>query len=72
MSLVKTIEKISTTAQLISFDLDRSWNSQWLIASLREAIAPLLEKKMAESDVPFDPQDLEHQTLFLSHDIQSW
>ena len=64
MAFTTLKEKISTTAQLISFDLDGSWNSQWLIVSLREALVPLLEKKMAESDIPFDPQDLEHQTLF--------
>ena len=50
--------------QFIEFDLSKMWNSHWLINSLRQSIAPLIEKKLAESDIPFDPQDLEHQSLF--------
>lgn len=58
------VMKISNEAKFIDFDLDSTWNAQWLINRLRDAIAPLVALKSVESDVPFDPQDLEHQALF--------
>lgn len=46
------------------FDLDSTWYSSWVINGLREAIAPLVADTLEHSDIPFDPQDLEHQSLF--------
>lgn len=50
--------------EFIDFNLSKMWNSHWLMNSLRQSIAPLVEQKLLESDTHFDPQDLEHQTLF--------
>ncbi|MBI2049067.1 MAG: hypothetical protein HYT29_01345 [Parcubacteria group bacterium] len=50
--------------RIVDFSLTESWNSHVLIGSLRKEITPLVERALAESEIPFDPQDLEHQTLF--------
>lgn len=46
------------------FNLDSIWYSSWVINGLRQAIAPLVANTLEHSDIPFDPQDLEHQALF--------
>jgi len=46
------------------FDLDSTWYSSWVINGLRQAIAPLVANTLEQSDIPLDPQDLEHQALF--------
>ena len=48
----------------INYDLDKNWHSHWLINSLRNDVLNLVTKKLEESDILFDPQDLEHQVLF--------
>lgn len=50
--------------KLVNYDLANQWNSHWIISSLRSEVMKLVEKKATESKIPFDPQDLEHQTLF--------
>ena len=50
--------------RIIDFSLGETWNSHFLIESLRKEIRPLVEQTLAVSEIPFDPQDLEHQTLF--------
>ncbi len=50
--------------QIVKIDIDALWHSHWLINKLRDEVSELVGKKMASSDVPFDPQDLEHQALF--------
>ena len=50
--------------ELIDFHLEDYWNSHLLIDSLRKEIEPVIEQKLQSSDIPLDPQDLEHQTLF--------
>ena len=49
---------------IVDFSLEETWNSHVLIESLRKEIKPLVEQTLAASEIPFDPQDLEHQTLF--------
>lgn len=52
----------------VPFDLPKTWNSYWLMRALRkevkEHVDALLQKAIEEDGVLFDPQDLEHQTLF--------
>lgn len=50
--------------KIVDFNLDDYWNSHLLIENLRAEILPFLKQKTIEADIPFDPQDLEHQTLF--------
>ena len=50
--------------KLIDFRLEDYWNSHLLIDHLRNEVKPLVEEKLRSSDILFDPQDLEHQTLF--------
>lgn len=49
---------------IAKINTDALWQSHWLINKLRSEVIDLVNKKMASSDVPFDPQDLEHQALF--------
>jgi len=49
---------------IVDYNLNEVWNSHWLIGSLRKDINPLVELKLKSADIPFDPQDLEHQVLF--------
>jgi len=50
--------------EIVDYELGRVWNSQWLLQKLRDAVSPLVTSELEKSDVPFDPQDLEHQALF--------
>jgi hypothetical protein len=50
--------------ELIDFDLEKFWNSHLLIELLRTELAPAISELSEKSDIPFDPQDLEHQSLF--------
>lgn len=49
---------------LDDFDLSIHWNQHWIIEQIRVFIQPLIKSKFLESDILFDPQDLEHQVLF--------
>ena len=49
---------------IINFNLSEYWNTHILIRDLRERIKPFLNERITQSDIPFDPQDLEHQVLF--------
>lgn len=51
--------------KIVKHDLKKSWNSHWLMNKLREQVRPLVEQRLSASSLPFDPQDLEHQVLFL-------
>jgi hypothetical protein len=57
-----SIEQYS--GKIVPYDLNAAWNSHWLMAKLRENVRPLVEEAAAHAPVPFDPQDLEHQSLF--------
>jgi hypothetical protein len=51
--------------RIIQHDLKKTWNSHWLMNKLREQVRPLVEQLLSAAPLPFDPQDLEHQVLFL-------
>lgn len=55
--------------EVINFDLSTTWNTYWLMKALRKEVAihteRLLEEALRTEDgILFDPQDLEHQSLF--------
>ncbi|MGC9049214.1 MAG: hypothetical protein ACP5IX_03295 [Patescibacteria group bacterium] len=45
-------------------DLKEDWVYHPLMKEIRKLVIPLVEKRLKESDILFDPQDLEHQILF--------
>lgn len=47
-----------------NINLKDDWIYHPLIKRIRELVIPLAEEKLRNSDIPFDPQDLEHQILF--------
>lgn len=47
-----------------NINLKDDWVYHPLMRKIRETVIPLVENKLKSSDLPFDPQDLEHQILF--------
>lgn len=50
--------------RLEDYSLDSAWNAHWILGALRDSVREEVEKFLAASPLPFDPQDLEHQALF--------